>query len=58
MFHFSAVFSSIKKQEGKCSVMIRISLNGKMCNIGSSGLFKVCVATIRLVPLTTGETYC
>lgn len=31
--------SNYKNKEGKCPVMIRISLNGKMANIGSSGLF-------------------
>ena len=30
--------SNYKTKEGKCPVMIRISLNGKMCNLGSSGL--------------------
>lgn len=30
--------SNYKNREGKCPVMIRISLNGKMCNVGSSGL--------------------
>ena len=27
-----------KNKEGKCSVMIRISLNGEMINLGTSGL--------------------
>ncbi len=30
--------SNYKNKEGKCPIMIRISLNGKMANIGSSGL--------------------
>lgn len=30
--------SNYKNKGGKCPVMIRISLNGKMCNVGSSGL--------------------
>ncbi len=30
--------SNYKNKEGKCPVMIRISLNGKMCTVGSSGL--------------------
>ncbi len=30
--------SNYKNKEGKCPLMIRISLNGKMANIGSSGL--------------------
>ncbi len=31
--------SNYKNKEGKCPVMVRISLNGKMVNLGSSGLF-------------------
>lgn len=30
--------SNYKNKEGKCPVMIRASLNGEMCNIGTSGL--------------------
>ncbi len=30
--------SNYKNKEGKSPIIIRISLNGKMCNIGSSGL--------------------
>lgn len=30
--------SNYKNKEGKCPVIIRASLNGEMCNIGSSGL--------------------
>ena len=30
--------SNYKNKKGKCPIMIRISLNGEMCNIGSSGL--------------------
>ncbi len=30
--------SNYKNKEGKCPVMIRISLNGKMCTVGSSEL--------------------
>lgn len=30
--------SNYKNKEGKCPIIIRISLNGQMCNVGSSGL--------------------
>ncbi len=30
--------SNYKNKSGKCPIMIRISLNGNMCNVGSSGL--------------------
>lgn len=30
--------SNYKNKEGKCPVMIRIYLNGEMCNLGTSGL--------------------
>lgn len=49
--------SNYKNKEGKCPIMIRISLNGKMCNVGSSGLSikaekwdrKQCQMKIKLV---------
>ncbi len=31
--------SNYKNKEGKSSIMIRFSLNGQRCNLGSSGLF-------------------
>ncbi|WP_373722355.1 Arm DNA-binding domain-containing protein [Bacteroides heparinolyticus] len=30
--------SNYKNKSGKCPIMIRTSLNGKICNVGSSGL--------------------
>ena len=31
--------SNYKNKKGKSPVMIRISLNGEMCNVGSAGLY-------------------